>query len=380
MKKEFSIYLDLVRFLAAALVVLHHSNFSALSKQPILFSQYGPAAVIIFFVLSGYVISYVSSGKEAEPLEYWSSRLSRFYSLAIPIVLLCPVLDRIGESLAPVFYVGKTTHDFTLLRIFTSLTYLNEMWTSSIMSFSNVPYWSLNYEIWYYVIFAVATFMRGAPRACLLAAVVLLVGPKIVLLAPIWVLGVVLHRWQTLQRLAQRHYWSLFLLSFPLFYLYVAHNMAYRSSDLLQSWIGEAWVVKLSFSKYFMANYLLGAVIAANFVGFRGIAHQFAKPLALLEKPIRWLAGYTFSLYILHQPLLQFYAAVFNGDPAGKLFYTEVVGATLLTIGVVGAFTEHKRHHLKRWIRAQLTALTGSRAWQRGVTPLLSPRTTGEVQ
>jgi peptidoglycan/LPS O-acetylase OafA/YrhL len=68
------------------------------------------------------------------------------------------------------------------------------------------------------------------------------------------------------------------------------------------------------------------------------------------EKIARWLAGYTFSLYILHQPLLQFYAAVFNGDPHGRLFYAQVMLATLLSIVVIGHFTEHKRHHLRRML------------------------------
>ena len=374
MKKEFSIYLDLVRFIAAVLVVIHHSNFRALSEARVWFSQFGPAAVIIFFVLSGYVISYVAATKEGEPIEYWASRLSRFYSLAIPIVLLCPLLDSIGESLAPVFYEGKTTHGFALLRIFTSLTYLNEIWTIAIMSFSNVPYWSLNYEMWYYALFAIITFMRGKPRVWLAVAVVVFVGPKIVLLSPIWILGVVLHRDQRLYQLAAWQYWALFLLSWPLFYVYVQYHFANVSSDMLGAVIGEKWLTNLSFSKYFLANYLLALVIAANFVGFRGIAHRFSMPLLKIEKPVRWFSAFTFSLYILHQPLLQFYAALINGDPGGKLFYIEVVAATLATVLVVGTFTEQKRHLLKRWIRQGLTTMTRAHWWQEAITSRLTPK------
>ncbi|HEU4373352.1 MAG TPA: acyltransferase [Telluria sp.] len=372
MKKEFSIYLDLVRFVAALLVLIHHSNVRSLSSAPIWFSEYGPAAVIIFFVLSGYVISYVASAKEREPIEYWSSRLSRFYSVAIPIVLICPLLDMIGLSLAPEMYVGKTTHDFVLLRMFTSLTFLNEIWTMAIMSFSNVPYWSLNYEIWYYVLFAIVAFMRGRPRAWLAGAVMLFIGPKILLLAPIWILGVFLHRSQRLYRLAPWQYWALFLVSWPLFGLYEHFDLSWKSADLVGSVIGEHWKDQLSFSKFFLADYLLALVIAANFVGFRGIAQHFSAPLLACEKVIRWLAGYTFTLYIMHQPLLLFYGALFRGDPAGKLFYSEVLGATVLTIGLVGAVTEHKRHYLRALIRRQLLALTATKWWRNGITATLS--------
>lgn len=377
MKKEFSIYLDLIRFTAAALVVVHHSNIRALIDDRVWFSQHGPAAVIIFFVLSGYVISYVASTKEGTPVEYWSSRLSRFYSLAIPIVLFCPLLDMAGEALAPQFYVDKTTHGLALLRMFTSLAYLNEIWTISIMSFSNVPYWSLNYEMWYYVLFAVVTFMRGRPRAVLATAVMVFIGPKILLLAPIWVLGAVLHRYRAWYALRPWQYWALFLVSWPLYWMYQEFQIAEVGSSILGAWIGEKWLFQLSFSKFFLANYLLALVIAANFVGFRGIAHHFSAPLLVFEKPIRWLSAYTFSLYILHQPLLQFYAALINGDPRGHLFYAEVVAATVLTILVVSAFTEQKRHYLKAWILRALVTLMATKWWRQGISVLLAPKPAG---
>jgi peptidoglycan/LPS O-acetylase OafA/YrhL len=372
MNKEFSIYLDLVRFLASVLVVVYHSNIRAVITEKLPFSNHGHAAVIVFFILSGYVISYIAATREKTPVAYWSSRLSRFYSLAIPAVLLCPLLDMAGEALAPKFYVDATTHSFAWLRVVTSLLYLNEIWTISIMSFSNVPYWSLCYEMWYYVLFAIITFTRGKARVLLFAGTVVFLGPKILVLAPLWMLGVALHRWQALGRLPEWQNWLLFLASWPAYFVFHHFDLTEYGSQLLRSLIGDKWHTTAAFSKFFITDYLLALIIAANFVGFRGIAHRFATPLLLAEKPIRWLAGYTFSLYILHQPLLQFFAALFNGDPSGILFYCEVMGATVLTIGVIGAFTEHKRHHLKTMLAKALTSLMASRWWRHGVTPALA--------
>lgn len=372
MQREFSIYLDLIRFLAAALVLVHHSNFKELSQQHVWFSEHGPAAVIVFFVLSGYVISYVSVGKEREPLDYWSSRLSRFYSLAVPIVLFCPLLDWMGASMGPQFYDGgRTTHDLAFLRILTSLAFVNEVWTMAIMSFSNVPYWSLNYEMWYYIMFAVVAFTRGRARVALLTAAVLFVGPKIVLLAPVWMLGVLAHRWDRLRSLPSWTYWLMFCVSWPLYFIYIHYNMAEIGSDLTQRLFGTWWQTQLSFSKYFLTDYVLALVVLANFVGFRGIAEHFRRPLMAVEKPIRWLAGYTFSLYILHQPLLQFFGALINGDPSGRLFHVEVLGATLLAVVLISSVTEQQRHHLKRWVRDQLSVLTAMPWWQAGVSARL---------
>ena len=380
MKKEFSIYLDLVRFMAAVMVVIYHSNLRTVITEKLPFSNHGDAAVIVFFVLSGYVISYIHSTRETTPVEYWSSRLSRFYSLAIPAVLLCPLLDLAGEALAPQFYAGTTTHTLAGLRVVSSLLFLNEIYNLSIMSFSNVPYWSLCYEMWYYVLFAIVAFTRGNARIALMAVTILFLGPKILILAPLWILGAALHRYQLLLRLPAWQYWLLFLASWPLYIAFQHFNMTEYGSQVLLRLLGERWHHEAAFSKFFIMDYPLALIIAANFIGFRGIAHHFSVPLLACEKPIRWLSGYTFSLYILHQPLLQFFAAVFNGDPAGNLFYAEVIGATVLTIGVVGAFTEHKRHHMKAWIRSALYVMMATRWWRQGVTALLAPKQVAELR
>jgi peptidoglycan/LPS O-acetylase OafA/YrhL len=372
MKKEFSIYLDLVRFVAAIMVVIYHSNIRLLITEKLPFSNHGHAAVIVFFVLSGYVISYITATKEGTPVEYWSSRLSRFYSLAVPVVLLSPLLDLAGEALAPQFYVDKTTHDLAWLRVVTSLLFMNEVWGISIMSFSNVPYWSLCYEMWYYILFAIFTFTFHKTRIFLAAAAMLLLGPKILLLAPIWLLGVVLHRYQTLYRLPQWQGWLLFLASWPLYGIFQHYQLTELGSELLKQIVGEKWHRNLAFSKYFVTDYLLALVVAANFIGFRLIAHHFSRPLVSCEKLIRWASGFTFSLYIFHQPLLQFFAAMFNGDPNGKLFYLQVVSATLLSIIVIGTYTEQKRHHLRRLIRGWLISLVNTRWWRHDVSAALA--------
>lgn len=370
MKKEFSIYLDLVRFAAAFLVLIYHSNIRAVIAEPLPFTGHGHAAVIVFFILSGYVISYISADRENNPVSYWSSRLSRFYSLVIPVVLLTPLLDLAGEALAPQFYVNKTTHDLAWLRIFTSLTYLNEIWHISIMSFSNVPFWSLCYEMWYYVMFAVATFTQGRARIFLLAAIALFVGPKILLLAPIWVLGVVLHRWKALDDLPQWSCWLLFVSSILLYLLFQHYEMTEYGSHLFRDLVGAELHRQFAFSRHFINDYPLALIIAANFIGFRGIADKFGWILLPAERPIRWLAGLTFSLYIMHQPLLQFYAAVFNGDPSTPMYYFLVMASTLASVAIIGTFTEKKRYILKRWLHARLEALTGTHWWRHRMTPL----------
>ncbi|WP_338769364.1 acyltransferase [Massilia sp. METH4] len=361
MSREFSLYLDAVRFLAALMVVVYHMNMRWLSTAILPLSGHGHAAVMVFFVLSGYVISYIHARRENTPAEYWASRLSRFYSLAIPVVLATPLLDMAGEALRPDIYQGWTTHGLAPVRIVTSLAWLNEIWTISIMSFSNTPYWSLCYEMWYYIMFAVWVFTRGRTRVLLLAGCALVVGPKILLLAPVWAMGVVLHRWQFLQRTSFAAGLALFIGSLVAFGLFQHYELTERGSAWMRGLVGEALHHQLTFSRFALTDYLLGLIVAANFVGARAIAPMLGRVLLPLERPIRWLAGYTFSLYLMHQPLLLFFGAVIDGDPRGPLYFFAVFGAILLAVWLAGSVTEGRRHLLRAWLLARLQALHGSR-------------------
>ena len=99
MTKSFSVYLDFVRFGAAFIVLLSHlREFYA---GPVHIPQWGHEAVIIFFVLSGYVIAFVADTKESTLRDYTISRLARVYSVVLPAVVLTGLLDFVGSRLDP---------------------------------------------------------------------------------------------------------------------------------------------------------------------------------------------------------------------------------------------------------------------------------------
>lgn len=367
MTREFSIYLDFVRFTAACLVVIYHSNRRDIVENVLPMSDYGHAAVIVFFILSGYVIAYVTDQKERTVRAYSLSRMSRIYSLAIPAVLLTPLLDLAGEALTPGFYTGATTHDYGLLRAVTSLLFLNEVWFVSITSFSNVPYWSLCYEVWYYVLFAVFTFIRSNLKWPTLAFICLLLGPKIVLLMPLWILGVVLYRWEAGYAVKESTGWILFLGSCLALAIFEWLGIDERLTEYLKQFIGPDWHRELTFSKFFLADYVFGPIVFANFMGFRRIAPRFGRLLLAWERPIRFCAGFTFSLYILHQPLLLFFAALINGEPSDYGFYFQVIGAMAATVVVIGSLTESRRYWFRNKLERVWILVTGRFAFAKSV-------------
>ena len=126
MNKGFSVYLDLVRFIAACLVYFYHSNQRLLVEEILPASNFGHSSVIVFFVLSGFVIAYVTDTKENTWTSYCASRLSRVYSVAVPAIVLTLTLDTVGRKLLPELYAGYPYDQF-LTRLLGSLLFANPL-------------------------------------------------------------------------------------------------------------------------------------------------------------------------------------------------------------------------------------------------------------
>jgi peptidoglycan/LPS O-acetylase OafA/YrhL len=356
MNKGFSIYLDQVRFLAACLVYVYHSNQRLLVEDILPASHFGHSSVIVFFVLSGFVIAYVTDTKERTWTSYWASRLSRVYSVAVPAVVLTLILDSIGRTLLPALYSGYP-YDQLVLRSLASLAFANEIWFVSVTSLSNVPYWSICYEIWYYVAFGLLMFLPRKAGLISLALLGLILGPKVVLLAPIWGLGVLLFRWRRPKDLSPRLSWWLLATTFLGIWAFHYFEISQALTEWLKVWLGPDTHRELTFSKFFPADYILGILVFANFAAMRNVAPQVESLLLSIERPVKLLAGYTFTLYLLHQPLFLFWAAVLRGDPKGYGYWMATTGMVAISVALLGYFTENKRQIIRQKIELILSQM-----------------------
>jgi peptidoglycan/LPS O-acetylase OafA/YrhL len=301
----------------------------------------------VFFVLSGFVIAHVVDTKEHGPREYAVSRMARIYSVAIPALILTIVADAVGESILPSIYAGETTHDWSALRFVSSLLFMNEFWGFSITAFSNVPYWSLCYEMWYYFIFGLFAFWQGRGRLVVLCLALVLAGPKLLLLLPIWLLGVHLWRSQIGVRLRPAAGAALFVSSLVLSTLFVVFNVETFLAEFLKGLVGPDLHRNMTFSKWFLSDYLLAIIVYMNFAGFWGASVALGRYLVPAARPIRWLAGLTLSLYLFHKPLLLLFIALLQGDPSGMLFYFSTLACVLLTIATLAQFTERRKERYR---------------------------------
>lgn len=349
MNRQFSIYLDLIRFVAAFLVYVYHSNQRFVIESLLPFSGYGHSSVIVFFVLSGFVIAYVTETKENTWQSYAASRIARVFSVVVPAVILTVVLDTIGRSINTGFY-SEYPFDHFLIRIAASLLMLNETWFVSITSFSNIPFWSIVYEWWYYVIFAFLMFLPrkiGFMASCL---IILFLGPKVLLLLPIWWLGVLLYRWRLLLEISTAGSLALFFSSLVGVVIYELTGLNDYLAEMLKYSIGANAVKELTFSKFFLSDYILGALVFMNFAGARNIASTYGNFLLRIEKPVRFVATFTFTLYLLHQPLFIFWATIINGNPSRPWYWLFVTVLTFISIFSIGYFTEKRRLIFRKYL------------------------------
>ena len=361
MDRPFSVYLDLVRFTAACLVYLWHSNRRLLVEDILPLAHYGHSAVIVFFVLSGFVIAYVTDTKEKTWVDYGASRLSRVFSVVLPTLILTPLLDVVGRGLYPALYEGDFPFDRFVARVLGCGLLLNEAWFISITYFSNVPYWSIAFEFWYYMAFAIVTFAPQRWRAAAVLALCAMLGPKFVLLLPVWWAGVVLYRWRWPKTWSVGMSWAMLIVTTAGIVLTHAVEVYQMADAFVRDRIGAELTRELTFARHAFGDYLLASLVFCQFAAMRNLSGQWAPLLLAIERPVRWLAGYTFTLYLLHQPLLLFWAAVLRGDPSGHGYWAFVTAATAVSVVLIGMFTEQRRDGLRRLCRQWLQRLSDRR-------------------
>src|SRR6185312_4117513 len=74
-----------------------------------------------------------------------------------------------------------------------NLTFMAEAWGLDLPVSFNSVFWSLSYECTYYAIYGIAFFGRGRWRVLSLIALCAVMGPPILSMLPLWLLGCWIH-------------------------------------------------------------------------------------------------------------------------------------------------------------------------------------------
>lgn len=346
LSRSFSLYLDCCRFLAAVLVVASHFSLFGLVAAATgrWWLHLGRESVIVFFVLSGFVIAYTTERKNTRLRDYCIARCTRIYSVALPLVLLgfgsAGLLVLAGQATPAQFYPLMKPWLYLPLH----LLFMGELWTISEVPPLLAPYWSLGYEVWYYVLFGAAFYLRGPRRLVAVGSLLLVAGPKLWLLLPVWLAGVGAWHWQKTHTLARSPALAGWLLSLVLLAAFKASEL-----DVTLRALGQAlWpfpALPLRSADRYLADYVVCVLVVLNFACARSL--DFGA-LLRIEKPVRWLASYTFTLYLVHALVMQVWLIAYRPRQSDAV---DVVALALLIAAatwLVGQVTEQR----KGWFEA----------------------------
>jgi peptidoglycan/LPS O-acetylase OafA/YrhL len=223
--------LDFLRWTSALAVLIGHVRiflFPPLEsiahagvglKAFYLVTGFGNQAVMLFFVLSGFLVG----GRAVEKLsqgtfrmgDYLADRISRLYPVLIASLVLTAVLDTAG--IGWLHDANRYETDFPMLRglvnydlrqQFSLGTFLANLFMlqgiATLPFGTNGPLWSLSMEFWYYILFPLLLlpFFQGCAKlrwksiGFLVPVLVLLAvnGPDYYALFLVWLLGVAARR------------------------------------------------------------------------------------------------------------------------------------------------------------------------------------------
>lgn len=353
MTRGLSIWLDALRVWATIIVVISHVAYPRFTRGDYIFVRelnLGSDSVIVFFVISGMVIAY-AAGRDKSLSAYTFNRLTRLLSVLVPALLLTVLFDQFGKTVGPEAYssfYNPASFGELLLR---GLTMSNE-WGSfeRIRLGSNGPLWSLSYEAAFYVLFAVAFFLSGARRVALLVLIAFVVGPRVLLLMPAWLMGVMLWNWVAYggpARLslskARMFAWGGPLAYAVCLWLGVPDLLAAHTSAFFEPLNHR---VILGFSDEFLWNGMIGGMTAVHIMGMARLlnAYQGNHPR------IRWWAGASFSIYVTHYPALHLIDAFF---PTETLARDGLLLAGSILVGLIFAYLFERRiAGFRNWVLA----------------------------
>jgi peptidoglycan/LPS O-acetylase OafA/YrhL len=309
--------LDLVRFLCSQGVLAGHL-FYFLNMEAGSLTGLASYCVLIFFVLSGFLISSslyrnMSSDPTYSFGSYFRDRFFRIYPPFLASLVFVFALDLTGFLItSQPFSLTQYLFNFVIntlqLQEFPAATYINTHYMIEFFRFhyfgTNLPLWTIGIEWWMYMFFGLTVFLiTGKVKFRLMNVFILF-----------------------------------FLMITPVYFMFRAGRMA---PGLTLYWFCGALITsiatKFSLNKGIFPAFAGVLLLLTGLTGFHSLGFTpsviiFCAGLLILhaddygryykvsngvKRIAKFLAGYSYSLYLIHYPILYFAVHVFK--PAGKI-------------------------------------------------------------
>lgn len=319
--------LECLRGIAGFYVFLHHFAHIALQRRYPRFARLfvlGQPAVMIFFIMSGFVIFY-STKEESSFREYFIRRFRRIY----PLYLVAMLLAYFAQCVAQRAWVAPGGW-----HLLGNLLMLQDggdkpgVWTGPFLG--NAPLWSLSYEWFFYLaFFPVFRWMAKWPgQQRYVVAGLSLTGfftyfawpnpiSTFLMYFVLWWSGVELAReWKTMQRITLRGQATSLLAVGVLTILWSSKVVAARAEGNMSAFNHPG----LEFRHFLTTLVILVVGLAWYRLGAKGFYWVFGWG--------RYLAPISYAVYICHAPVIVL-ATVLHLFPTPTLDFVWVLPAVL---------------------------------------------------
>lgn len=326
--KPQSILLDLCRGGAAQLVLVGHAMSIAKIQDPNFLIQ--DLGVATFFILSGLLITLSVLSKDASYgfTEYLIDRGARIFVPYVPAVIYIVIMS--------LWFLGGPTDPFTVIA---NLLMLEDFPLFHFVSWfpeidrvgTGRPLWSVAMEWWFYMAAAFAFFAGRLPRWSWLLIVpglfVMAYNMSVGALGIVWIAGGCIAA--IFFRIPKLPQWFWMALSIA------GGVLAHKKLELAQ---GSFYDLQFSLLLGFTLVCALKAVERWDW-------------LALIEKPVTFVAGFSYTLYLTHYTVMS--SVVFEGAPHTRVWIIFIL-SNALAITMWFLFERHHRT-VARWLKARVS-------------------------
>jgi peptidoglycan/LPS O-acetylase OafA/YrhL len=316
------------------------------------FTGFAHQAVVIFFLLSGWLVggSFLNKMREITSIKHYAvDRVTRLWIVLIPAFVLSLIIAGATKAVDAGSVSFAPGNEYSVLAFVGNLFGLQDR---AVPHFGgNFPLWSLANETWYYILFPLLvlsfcgksiTSRISSAATCLIVAIILS-GP-IILYFSLWLLGVAFSRIQIIASTVHQVGVACLWCTIAIYFRLTAGN------DTLD---------EASFCRHLTFSLPILLLLSS----MQTEANRKCKSTMLAKKVGNVLAGFSFTLYVIHVPLLillhSLYPPLRAGDLSPRHFsglasYIIILAGILLLSYVFHLPFEAQTHRVRNFLKLRL--------------------------
>ena len=317
------------------------------------FTGFGHQAVLLFFIVSGWLVggSLLDKWRQPDAIAHYAvDRITRLWTVMIPLFALTLLLAFLNGQLGGGGIDYSPSNNFSAAAFIGNLLGLQDILVSTFGD--NFALWSLSNETWYYVLFPLlivlfTTQSLVTRTACALTitAIAFFVSSTLLLFFALWLLGAAGSR-------VAIHCGRVVRLSIALVLLSASAYCRIKgyTDDLSAASFGY--------------DLMLGILFLVLLCSLQDAGAPSRWLTVKLDRAGRFFAEFSFTLYVIHIPLIYTFnhwsKKLWGTDqlsPANSMhfiYYLVMLGSILASAYVFYVLFEAHTHKIRRWAKRKI--------------------------